>query len=102
MKLKLIRNRLTKGYGEQVVERPTEDLQKELPGTAGFPPQNVWFLRSFYLPWPGMPQKPSQVVGEKAVLFRVTERECQRKNVLRRSSFFPIIRRESAHFLDYR
>jgi predicted nuclease of restriction endonuclease-like (RecB) superfamily len=54
----------TKGYGKQVVERLAEDLQKEFPGTAGFSPQNVWFMRSFYLAWPAMPEKPSQVVRE--------------------------------------
>jgi predicted nuclease of restriction endonuclease-like (RecB) superfamily len=47
-----------------VVERLAEDLQKEFPGTAGFSPQNVWFMRSFYLAWPAMPQKLSQVVRE--------------------------------------
>jgi prepilin-type processing-associated H-X9-DG protein len=54
----------TKGYGKQVVERLAEDLQKEFPGTAGFSPQNVWFMRSFYLAWSAMPQKLSQVVRE--------------------------------------
>jgi predicted nuclease of restriction endonuclease-like (RecB) superfamily len=54
----------TKGYGKQVVERLAEDLQKEFPGTAGFSPQNVWFMRSFYLAWPAMAEKPSQVVRE--------------------------------------
>jgi hypothetical protein len=53
-----------KGYGKQVVERLAEDLQKEFPGTAGFSPQNVWFMRSFYLAWPAMPEKPSHVVRE--------------------------------------
>ena len=56
----------TKGYGKQVVERLAEDLQKEFPGTAGFSPQNVWFMRSFYLAWPAIPQKLSQVVRESA------------------------------------
>jgi predicted nuclease of restriction endonuclease-like (RecB) superfamily len=56
----------TKGYGKQVVERLAEDLQKEFPGTAGFSPQNIWFMRSFYLAWPAMPQKLSQVVRESA------------------------------------
>ncbi|HEX3988498.1 MAG TPA: DUF1016 N-terminal domain-containing protein, partial [Verrucomicrobiae bacterium] len=54
----------TKGYGKQVVERLAEDLQKEFPGTAGFSPQNVWFMRSFYLAWLAMPQKLSQAVRE--------------------------------------
>ena len=54
----------TKGYGKQVVERLADDLQKEFPGTAGFSPQNVWFMRSFYLAWPATPQKLSQAVRE--------------------------------------
>jgi predicted nuclease of restriction endonuclease-like (RecB) superfamily len=43
----------TKGYGKQVVERLAADLQAEFPGMAGFSPQNVWFMRSFYLAWSG-------------------------------------------------
>jgi predicted nuclease of restriction endonuclease-like (RecB) superfamily len=39
------------GYGKQVVQRLAVDLQKEFPGMAGFSPQNVWFMRSFYLAW---------------------------------------------------
>ena len=43
----------SKGYGKQVVERLAADLQTEFPGMAGFSPQNVWFMRSFYLAWSG-------------------------------------------------
>lgn len=43
----------SKGYGKQVVERLAADLQAEFPGMAGFSPQNVWFMRSFYLAWFG-------------------------------------------------
>jgi predicted nuclease of restriction endonuclease-like (RecB) superfamily len=57
----------TKGYGKQVVERLAEDLQKEFPGTAGFSPQNVWFMRSFYLAWTAVPQKLSQAVRESKI-----------------------------------
>ncbi len=53
-----------KGYGKQVVERLADDLQKEFSGTAGFSPQNVWFMRSFYLAWATRPQKLSQPVRE--------------------------------------
>jgi predicted nuclease of restriction endonuclease-like (RecB) superfamily len=53
-----------KGYGKQVVERLAVDLQKEFPGMAGFSPQNVWFMRSFYLAWSAVPQKLSQAVRE--------------------------------------
>jgi hypothetical protein len=60
----IVEAQTTKGYGKQVVERLAVDLQKEFPGPAGFSPQNVWFMRSFYLAWPAMPQKPSQAVRE--------------------------------------
>ena len=60
----IVEAQTTKGYGKQVVERLAADLQKEFPGTAGFSPQNVWFMRSFYLAWPAMPQKLPQVVRE--------------------------------------
>ena len=29
----------------------SEDLQREFSGMAGFSPQNIWFMRSFYLAW---------------------------------------------------
>ena len=54
----------TKGYGKQVVERLAGDLQKEFPGMAGFSPQNVWYMRSFYLAWTEELQKLQQPVGE--------------------------------------
>jgi hypothetical protein len=41
----------SKGYGKQVVERLAADLQQEFPGMAGFSPQNLWFMRGFYLAW---------------------------------------------------
>jgi hypothetical protein len=62
----IVEAQTTKGYGKQVVERLAEDLQKEFPGTAGFSPQNVWFMRSFYLAWLTTPQKLSQAVRELA------------------------------------
>ncbi len=48
----------------KVVERLAEDLQKEFPGTAGFSPQNVWYMRSFYLAWTKELRKLQQLVGE--------------------------------------
>jgi predicted nuclease of restriction endonuclease-like (RecB) superfamily len=66
----------TKGYGKQVVERLAGDLRKEFPGTEGFSPQNVWFMRGFYLAWSAMPQKLSQAVREsKAAILSQPVRE---------------------------
>ena len=57
----IVESQKTKGYGKQVVEQLAgTDLQKEFPGMAGFFPQNVWFMCSFYLAWSAMPQKLSR------------------------------------------
>jgi predicted nuclease of restriction endonuclease-like (RecB) superfamily len=60
----IVESQKTKGYGKQVVERLADDLQKEFPGVAGFSPQNVWYMRSFYLAWTKEVQKLQQPVGE--------------------------------------
>ncbi len=39
------------GWGKSVVERLAADLQKGFPGIAGFSPQNIWYMRAFYLAW---------------------------------------------------
>jgi predicted nuclease of restriction endonuclease-like (RecB) superfamily len=54
----------TRRYGKQVVERLAGDLQKAFPGMAGFSPQNVWFMRNFYLAWSEMPRRVSQAALE--------------------------------------
>jgi predicted nuclease of restriction endonuclease-like (RecB) superfamily len=51
-----------KGYGKQVVERLSADLQKEFPGVAGFSAQNLWKMRAFYLAWTDEVRNLSQVV----------------------------------------
>ena len=45
----IARAQASQGYGKQVVQRLAADLQAAFPGMAGFSPQNVWFMRSFYL-----------------------------------------------------
>jgi predicted nuclease of restriction endonuclease-like (RecB) superfamily len=37
------------GWGKSVVERLSQDLQKTYKGQQGFSPQNLWFMRKFYL-----------------------------------------------------
>jgi predicted nuclease of restriction endonuclease-like (RecB) superfamily len=49
----IARAQATKSYGRQVVERLAADLQKEFPRVGGFSPQNLWFMRAFYLAWSG-------------------------------------------------
>jgi predicted nuclease of restriction endonuclease-like (RecB) superfamily len=45
------------------VEKLAADLKKEFPGTAGFSPQNLWYMRRFYLAYQGKP-KLQQLAGE--------------------------------------
>lgn len=54
----------TQGYGKEVVKRLAADLRKEFPDMAGFSPQNIWFMRSFFLAWTGDAQKLLQPVRE--------------------------------------
>ena len=37
------------GWGKAIVERLSDDLQKEFSGTSGFSTQNLWFMRKLYL-----------------------------------------------------
>ena len=36
------------GWGKSVVERLSDDLQREFPGIKGFSVQNLWYMRQFY------------------------------------------------------
>ncbi len=52
------------GWGNAVVDRLAADLQRAFPGTAGFSPQNIWYMRAFYLAWTEDVAKLQQPVGE--------------------------------------
>jgi predicted nuclease of restriction endonuclease-like (RecB) superfamily len=60
----IARAQASQGYGKQVVERLAADVQAEFPGIAGFSPQNVWFMRSFYLAWAASPADSLTAVRE--------------------------------------
>lgn len=51
------------GWGKSVVERLSEDLQKEFSGIKGFSVQNLWYMRQFYLTYRGN-EKLQPLVGE--------------------------------------
>ena len=57
------------GWGDGVVERLSQDLNKHYPGTFGFSSRNLWDMRRFYEAWASPPilrqavaelQKPSR------------------------------------------
>jgi predicted nuclease of restriction endonuclease-like (RecB) superfamily len=51
------------GWGKSVVERLSNDLREEFPGTTGFSSQNLWYMRQFYLEYKDHPNL-QQLVGE--------------------------------------
>jgi predicted nuclease of restriction endonuclease-like (RecB) superfamily len=54
----------TEGWGKSVVDRLARDLQSEFPGVSGFSPQNIWYMRAFYLGWTEDVRNLQQPVGE--------------------------------------
>jgi hypothetical protein len=56
----------TKGYGRQVVGRIALDVQREIPGIAGFSALNVWRMRVFYAAYVSASEIVSQAVTESS------------------------------------
>ena len=51
------------GWGKSVVERLSKDLKKAFSSQFGFSPQNLWYMRQFYLEYKDKPNL-QQAVGE--------------------------------------
>jgi predicted nuclease of restriction endonuclease-like (RecB) superfamily len=68
----IVSRQRSQGWGKSVVERLAADLRKEFPGIAGFSPQNIWYMRSFYLAWTDEVEVLQRAVGEpdRAILQR--------------------------------
>jgi len=67
----IVERQLAAGWGKSVVEQLSRDLRTEFPECTGFSPQNIWFMRSFFLAWREDLQKLLQPVrvlnrGKKA------------------------------------
>jgi predicted nuclease of restriction endonuclease-like (RecB) superfamily len=52
------------GWGKAVVERLSRDIQNEFPGIRGYSPQNIWYMRAFYLAWTDDVMNLQQAVGD--------------------------------------
>jgi predicted nuclease of restriction endonuclease-like (RecB) superfamily len=50
-------------WGKSIVKNLSSDLQKEFPGIKGFSPQNLWYMRQFYLEYKEN-KKLQPLVGE--------------------------------------
>jgi len=51
------------GWGRSVVEKLSNDLQKEFSSVKGYSVQNLWYMRQFYLEYKDFPNL-QQLVGE--------------------------------------
>lgn len=48
-------------WGKSVVEKLSEDLQKEFPGMEGFSSRNMWRMRMFYLEYEKLPPMVAEI-----------------------------------------
>jgi predicted nuclease of restriction endonuclease-like (RecB) superfamily len=60
----IVSRQRSQGWGKSVVERLAADLRKEFPGMAGFSPQNIWYMRAFYLAWTDEVENLQRSVGD--------------------------------------
>lgn len=60
----IVSRQRSQGWGKSVVEQLAADVQKEFPGMAGFSPQNIWYMRAFYLAWTDEVVDLQRTVGE--------------------------------------
>lgn len=59
----IVENQQRHGWGKKIVERLSNDLQSSFPNKGGYSPQNLWYMRQFYLSYKDEP-KLQQAVGE--------------------------------------
>lgn len=52
------------GWGKSVVEKLSQDIRKEFTGITGFSPQNLWYMRAFYIAWTDEVKNLQQPVGD--------------------------------------
>lgn len=59
----IVKSQEKHGWGKSVVERLSKDLKAEFNTKSGFSPQNLWYMRQFYLEYQNKPNL-QQLVGE--------------------------------------
>jgi predicted nuclease of restriction endonuclease-like (RecB) superfamily len=60
----IVERQRAQGWGRSVVERLAADIQKGFHGMTGFSPQNIWYMRAFYLAWTDDVESLQRAVGE--------------------------------------
>jgi len=59
----IVRRQDVEGWGKSVIERLSADIRTEFPDLTGFSPQNIWYMRAFYLAWSRDVQELQRAVG---------------------------------------
>jgi len=62
----VVERQKTKGWGNAVIDRLGEDLQKSFPGMSGFSRTNLYRMRGLYLAYRDAPEIVPQLVGQLA------------------------------------
>jgi predicted nuclease of restriction endonuclease-like (RecB) superfamily len=47
----IVSRQRAQGWGKSIVQKLAADIQRGFPGVAGFSPQNIWYMRAFYISW---------------------------------------------------
>lgn len=76
----------SQGWGKSVVDTFSKDINKVIDGTKGYSPQNLWFMRQFYLEYKDMPDLKSLIFqvpwGQNLLIMRKIKLEEERKYYL--------------------
>ena len=62
----IVERQRAEGWGKAIVERLSHDIRREFPRIKGFSPQNLWYMRAFYLAWSEVAPILQRPVGELA------------------------------------
>ena len=60
----IVQRQEIEGWGKSVVEQLSHDIRTEFPHIKGFSPQNMWYMRAFYLAWTKEVVNLQQPVGD--------------------------------------
>jgi len=60
----IIKQQKAEGWGKSIVEHLSRDIRDEFPNITGFSPQNIWYMRSFYVAWAEGIKNLQQPVGD--------------------------------------
>jgi len=60
----IVQRQEIEGWGKSVVEQLSHDIRTEFPHIKGFSPQNMWYMRAFYLAWTEEVLNLQQPVGD--------------------------------------